>query len=303
MADKKDLDYTYTTIDRVFRLSMGEMGDFSGAMYNGDFSMTLEEAQEEKHRFIVKNLNIDPDSRVLDMGCGWGPMVSYISRQVGAECIGLSLSDGQVKACQKNGLKVYLKNCLEVKPDDYGIFDAVVSLGAFEHFCSIEAYKAGKQDEIYRNFFETVSNLLRPGGRLFLQTMTFSKNMIDYEDINIHADKDSASYNLALMKKQFPGSWLPYGSEMVIKNATPYFNMINMSSGRLDYIETLKQWGKRYRAFNLRKYLVFASWLPRFLTDSSFRALVTSNPNMICFEREIIDHYRMLFEKTEKAGG
>lgn len=57
MADKKDLDYTYTTIDRVFRLSMGEMGDFSGAMYNGDFSMTLEEAQEEKHRFIVKNLN------------------------------------------------------------------------------------------------------------------------------------------------------------------------------------------------------------------------------------------------------
>ncbi|HKI46483.1 MAG TPA: class I SAM-dependent methyltransferase, partial [Balneolales bacterium] len=297
MADKQELDFIYSTIDRIFRLSMGETGDFSGAMYNGDFSMTLEEAQEEKHRFIVKNLNITPNSRVLDMGCGWGPLVSYISRQVGAECIGLTLSDGQVKACKKNGLQVYLKNCLEVKPENYGIFDAVASLGAFEHFCSVEEYKAGKQEEVYRHFFKTVSDLLPPGGRLYLQTMTFSKNMIDYDDIDIHADKDSAAYILALMEKQFPGSWLPYGSEMVIKNATPFFTLISKSSGRLDYIETLNEWGKRYRSFNLKKYIFLLKLLPKYLTDSSVRALLTTNPNKSCFEREIFDHYRMVFKK------
>ena len=31
MADKKDLDFTYTTIDKIFRLSIGETGDYSGA--------------------------------------------------------------------------------------------------------------------------------------------------------------------------------------------------------------------------------------------------------------------------------
>ena len=58
MASQQDLDFTYTTIDKVFRLSMGETGDYSGAMYNGDFSLTLEQAQEQKHKFIADSLNV-----------------------------------------------------------------------------------------------------------------------------------------------------------------------------------------------------------------------------------------------------
>jgi cyclopropane-fatty-acyl-phospholipid synthase len=299
MADKQDLDFTYSTIDKIFRLSMGEMGDFSGAMYNGDFSMTLEEAQENKHRYIVENLNITPESRVLDMGCGWGPLVSYISNEVGADCIGLTLSEGQAKACQKNGLDVHIKNCLEVTPDDFGTFDAVASLGAFEHFCSVAEYKAGKQEEVYQKFFQTVYDLLPPGGRLFLQTMVFGKNMIDYEDIDDQAPKGSAAHVLALMEKQFPGSWLPYGSEMVIENAEPQFKLISKNSGRLDYIETIGEWEKRYRAFDLEKYAFFLSLIPRYLTDSNIRALFSTSPNKICFEREIFEHYRMVFEKVD----
>lgn len=299
MADKKDLDFTYSTIDKIFRLSMGEMGDFSGAMYNGDFSMSLEEAQEAKHRFIVENLNITPESRVLDMGCGWGPLVSYISNRVGAECIGLTLSDGQAEACRKNGLQVYIKNCLEVTPDDFGTFDAVASLGAFEHFCSVEEYKQGRQEEVYSNFFKTVYDLLPSGGRLFLQTMVFGKNMIDYDDIDINAPKGTDAYVLALLEKQFPGSWLPYGSEMVIRNADPYFNLISKSSGRLDYIETINEWEKRYRSFNLEKYLFFLSLIPKYISSSDIRALLSTSPNKICFERELFDHFRMVFEKKD----
>ncbi|HET6528080.1 MAG TPA: class I SAM-dependent methyltransferase [Balneolaceae bacterium] len=298
MADKNDLNFTYTTIDQIFRLSMGETGDFSGAMYNGDFSMSLEEAQEAKHRFIVENLNITADSRVLDLGCGWGPLISYLSRETGASCIGLTLSDGQARACRKNGLDIHVKDCRKVKPDDFGTFDAAASLGAFEHFCSVDNYKAGKQEEIYHQFFETVYNLLPPGGRFYLQTMVFGKNMLDYDEIDIHAHKNSDAYVLALMEKQFPGSWLPYGSEMVIKNAEPYFKLINKSSGRLDYIETITQWEKRYRAFNPKKYALYLSLIPRYLTNRDFRALFSTSPNKICFERELFDHFRMVFEKV-----
>ena len=45
MADRKDLEFTYTLIDRIVRLSLGELTDFSGARYDGDFSLSLEQAQ------------------------------------------------------------------------------------------------------------------------------------------------------------------------------------------------------------------------------------------------------------------
>ena len=31
MADRADLEFTYSLIDRIFRLSLGELADFSGA--------------------------------------------------------------------------------------------------------------------------------------------------------------------------------------------------------------------------------------------------------------------------------
>ena len=52
-----------------------------------------------------------------------------------------------------------------------------------------------------------------------MQTMVFDKNMMPLEEVSVNADKNSPSYAMALMVKQFPGSWLPYGNEQVIRNA------------------------------------------------------------------------------------
>jgi cyclopropane-fatty-acyl-phospholipid synthase len=119
MAEQKDLDFTYTTIDEIFRLSMGETGDYSGAKYDGDFSMSLEEAQKAKHKFIADSLNITKGSNVLDMACGWAPFTRYIVKERGAESIGLTLSQGQADACQKNGFNVIVKDCRYIKPEDF----------------------------------------------------------------------------------------------------------------------------------------------------------------------------------------
>ena len=301
MADKQDLDFTYTTIDKIFRLSMGEMGDYSGAKYDGDFSMTLEEAQRAKHKFIADSLNIGEGSKVLDMACGWGPFSNYIIKDRGAKSIGLTLSEGQAEACQKNGMEVYVQDCRYVKPEDYGTFDAVTCIGGLEHFCSVEEWKAGKQEEVYRNFFDHVYDLLPKGGRYYMQTMVFSKNMLPIEEFDINAEPGSAPNVLALMVKEFPGSWLPYGPEMVIRNAEPKFKLISQSSGRLDYIETIGQWRKKFRAFNLQKYLLYGSLIPKYLFDKEFRHQVEVfkiSPNRVCFEKEIMDHYRLVFEKV-----
>ena len=301
MAEKKDLDFTYTTIDKIFRLSMGETGDYSGAKYDGDFSMSLEEAQRAKHKFIADSLNIKKGSKVLDMACGWGPFSKYITKEREATSIGLTLSQGQAEACQKNGLNVFVKDCRYVKPEDFGMFDAITCIGGLEHFCSVEEWKEGKQEKIYNDFFQTLYNLLPRGGGFYMQTMTFSKNMIDYEEFDIDAKRGSAPHVCALMAKEFPGSWLPYGPEMVIRNAEPHFKLISQSSGRVDYIETIGQWRKKFRKFNLKKYGLYLSLVPKYITDKEFRhqvAIFRISPNKICFEKEIMDHYRLVFEKV-----
>jgi len=302
MADKKDLDFTYTTIDEIFRLSIGETGDFSGAKYDGDFSMTLEAAQRAKHKFIADSLNIKEGTKVLDMACGWAPFSKYIVKERGATSIGLTLSEGQAEACQKNGFNVQVKDCRYVKPEDFGNFDAITCIGGLEHFCSVEEYLDGKQEQIYNDFFKTLYDLLPTGGRFYMQTMTFSKNMVDYQELDVNAEKGSAAHVCALMAKEFPGSWLPYGPEMVIKNAEPNFKLISQSSGRLDYIETIGQWRKKFRKFNLKKYGLYLSLALRYITDPPFRHQVEVfkvSPNRVCFEKEIMDHYRLVFEKVD----
>ena len=301
MAEKKDLDFTYTTIDEIFRLSIGETADYSGAKYDGDFSMTLEDAQKAKHKFIADSLNITKGSKVLDMACGWGPFSRYITKERGASSIGLTLSGGQAEACQKNGLNVIVKDCRYVKPGDFGKFDAIVCIGGLEHFCSVEEWKEGKQEKVYSDFFKTLYDLLPVGGRFYMQTMVFSKNMIPLEEIDINAEKGSIPHVMALMIEQFPGSWLPYGPEMVIRNAEPGFKLISQSSGRLDYIETIGQWRKKFRKFNLKKHLLYASLIPKYIFDKSFRHQVEIfqiSPNRVCFEQEAMDHYRLVFEKV-----
>ena len=41
MAGEAQLERIYSSIDRIFRLSLGEAGDYSGAWFDGDFSLTL----------------------------------------------------------------------------------------------------------------------------------------------------------------------------------------------------------------------------------------------------------------------
>jgi len=299
MADQKDLDFSYSLIDKVFRYCVGEAKDFSCALYNGDFSMSLEEAQRKKHEFIAENLDIGKGSRVLDMGCGWGPFLKYVE-EIGAEGIGVTLSRGQAEACRKNGLKVNLMDCREITHENFGKFDAITCIEAFEAFCSKKDWKAGKQDEIYDCFFKVVYDLLLDGGRFYLQTGTFGKNMFDPDDVDINADKYSDSYIGAFMVKQFPGHWLPWGADQILNDAKPYFKLISLSNGRLDYVETQRQWRNKFRKFSLGKLLFYLSFLPSYITSKNLRnriALFGISANKICFEREIMDHFRFVFEK------
>src|SRR2546430_1999136 len=204
MADRDDLEFTYSLIDRMFRLSLGELADFSGAKYDGDFSLSLEAAQRRKHDYVAEQIGIGPDRRVLDLGCGWGPLLDPV-RTGGGSGVGVTLSSAQVEACRRHGLDVPLFDARLLTPERFGPFDAVASLGAFEHFCSPAEHAAGRQDAVYRDLFARVADVLPDHGRFYLQTMVFGRNMIPVDEVDLAAPRDSDAWYLALLGKQFPG--------------------------------------------------------------------------------------------------
>ncbi len=299
MADRDDLEFTYSLIDRIFRLSLGELADFSGAKYDGDFSLTLEQAQRRKHEYVAEQIGIGPDRRMLDLGCGWGPLLAF-ARERGGSGVGVTLSSAQATACRRHGLDVRIDDARALSRQSYGGFDAVASLGAFEHFCSPDEFRAGRQEEIYSGIFERVAGVLPPSGRFYLQTMVFGPNAGDPEHAEISAPRGSDAWYLALMGHQFPGSWLPSGREQLIRSAAPHFRLVESTSGRLDYIETIKQWRARFGERSLRKSLLKLRLIPRWLTSSEFRLAFTSgvSANSVCFERELLEHYRLVFERA-----
>jgi cyclopropane-fatty-acyl-phospholipid synthase len=298
MASQAEIDFTYSLTDKLFRLSVGELGDFSGARYSGDTSLTLEQAQARKHALVAEQLRVPAGGRVLDLGCGWGGMLAYLRGQ-GIRGVGVTLSTGQLRADRRHELDVHLRDARTVTRETFGSFDGVVSLGAFEHFCSKDEYRAGQQDRIYSNLFRNVATLIPPGGRFFLQTMVYGKNMIPFEQVDVNAPRLSDGHILGLLGKTFPGSWLPYGSEQVERCANRHFRLVMKENGRRDYIETIRQWRARFGKLSWRKAFLYVTLIPWYFGSADFRHAFVSgiSANTIAFERELLDHYRFVFER------
>jgi len=113
-------------------------------------------------------------------------------------------------------------------------------------------------------------------------------------------ERDSDAWYLALMGHQFPGSWLPFGQEQIVRCADPHFELVSASNGRLDYLQTIAEWNRRIGQPSFRKTLLKLQLVPRWLTSADFRLAFTSgvSANKVCFERELLDHFRLVFEKV-----
>ena len=122
---------------------------------------TLDEAQRDKLDLVCRKLGLRPGQRILDIGCGWGSFAKYAAETYGAEVVGVTVSKEQVdlgnKLCE--GLPVELR--LQDYRDVNEKFDAIVSLGMFEH--------VGHKN--YRTYMKVVDRCLDSDGLFVLQTI------------------------------------------------------------------------------------------------------------------------------------
>lgn len=175
--------------------------------------------------------------RVLDVGCGWGSMLGHLVDHCGAtDGTGLTLSSDQaafVAGAGRPEVHVELSDWRDHRPA--APYDAMVSIGAFEHFAR-NGLTAVERRGIYDQFFDRSWGWLRPGGRLSLQT-------IGMEDES--GGEGPVSEYLA--RQVFPESALPRLADIVTA-ADRWFRIVAVRSDARHYEHTLHLWQRRLEA-------------------------------------------------------
>lgn len=69
----------------------------SGIIGDVDKKETLEELQDNKLATVCHKLQLKPEDRLLDIGCGWGTLVTYAAKNFGCDATGVTLSHNQAE--------------------------------------------------------------------------------------------------------------------------------------------------------------------------------------------------------------
>ena len=133
---KENVAHHYDISEKFYDLFLDEKRQYSCAYFKNEDD-TLEIAQNNKIDHIIKKLNLKPNQKVLDIGCGWGTLAIDIAKKTQCEVVGITLSENQLEYAKQKAKEMNLENQVEFRLADYRQlnekFDRVVSVGMFEH--------------------------------------------------------------------------------------------------------------------------------------------------------------------------
>lgn len=238
-ADAQAIQAHYDAGDDFFALFLDPTRTYSCALFErGD--ETLDAAQLAKIDWHLAHSGVRPGARLLDIGCGWGGLLERAVWTHGAaHATGLTLSAAQARHIATSGherIDVELCDWADHRPR--APYDAITSVGAFEHFAAAGLPRDVRVDA-YRRFFAKCADMLAPGGRLSLQT-------IAYPEAFDRAAYDATDYGAFVREKIFPLSDLPTLSE-ILEAADGAFEPVAVRNDRRDYAKTARIWRARLR--------------------------------------------------------
>ena len=218
---KMNVAHHYDISDELYELFLDPKKQYSCAYFKNE-NDSLEIAQNNKIQHIIKKLNINPNQKVLDIGCGWGSLAIDIAKASKCEVTGITLSENQFNYCIKKAKELNLENQVTFKLIDYRElnekFDRIVSVGMFEH--------VGRK--FYRKFFKQIDKLLTEDGVSLIHTIG-----------SVNPPRDPHPW---ITKYIFPGGYTPSLSEVTTPIEKAGLIVTDIEVLKMHYSHTLRHW-------------------------------------------------------------
>ena len=218
---KMNVAHHYDISDDLYDLFLDPKKQYSCAYFKNE-NDTLEDAQNNKIQHIIKKLNIQPNQKILDIGCGWGSLAIDIAKSINCKVTGITLSENQFVYCVKKAKELNMENQVRFKLIDYRElnekFDRIVSVGMFEH--------VGRK--FYKKFFKQIEKLLTDSGVSLIHTIG-----------SVNPPRDPHPW---VTKYIFPGGYTPSLSEVTTPVEKAGLIVSDIEVLKLHYSHTLRHW-------------------------------------------------------------
>lgn len=230
-GSRRNIHAHYDLGNGFYRLWLDETMSYSAAWFDGDLDGDLAQAQRAKVRRALDACGIGRGARLLEIGCGWGGLAEIAAAERGARTTGLTLSNEQLAWAQSRlrGMGITADLRLQDWRDVAdGPYDAIVSIEMFE--------AVGR--EYWPAFFRRVRELLEPGGRACIQSITIRDDLFDRY---VRGTDFIQQY-------VFPGGLLPSRGAFHDEARRAGLRVVDEFAFGADYAETLRRWRARFVA-------------------------------------------------------
>ena len=167
VVDEVSKDTVWWTSEEYKKLSVDEFTK-AAERYEGNHAGIYEMCKKD-YPDILKELESETFTDLLDAGCGPAPMISLLAEKYpNRHYTGLDLTPAMIEQAKKKNItnaEFVVGDC-ENFPFDENAFDAIVCSNSFHHYPNPQA------------FFNSVKRCLRPGGRLILRDVTSDNRLL-----------------------------------------------------------------------------------------------------------------------------
>ncbi|MFW2353963.1 class I SAM-dependent methyltransferase [Hydrogenophaga sp.] len=227
---RKNIHAHYDLGNAFYGLWLDDTMNYSSAWFETP-DQTMEAAQHAKVRRALRMTDVKPGDRVLEIGCGWGALAEKATTEFDAHVTGVTLSTEQLEFANERMQRIGRADRADLRLQDY----RDISDAPFDAICSIEMVEAVGR-EYWPTYFQTVSRLLKPGGKACVQSI-----VIDDE----HFERYIKGTDF-IQQYVFPGGCLPCPSEFRAQAAKAGLEVVDEFAFGLDYARTLAIWRERF---------------------------------------------------------
>lgn len=224
-GSRKNIHAHYDLGNDFYRLWLDSTMTYSSALFEGDVTRSLADAQSAKYARILGVLGVQPGQHILEVGCGWGGFAEHAAR-AGCRVTGITISKAQLEYAQRRIAAAGVQDRVELRLQDYRDLG-----GQFDHVVSIEMFEA-VGERYWPGYFGMLRDRLKPGGRAVVQSITIDEKK--FERYRTGTD--------FIQQYIFPGGMLPSPRRFGEVAAGQGMRVEDMHHFGLDYAETLRRW-------------------------------------------------------------